>query len=74
MNNGTAGLDSTEFRANAGGNAADANDFILFDTNTGSLYYDADGSGVGAKVLFATLSGVTGIVDYTDFTAPPVGL
>jgi Ca2+-binding RTX toxin-like protein len=59
-----------EFVANAGGNAVDANDFILYDTATGSLYYDADGNGAGAKVLFAqlTLGGVTGTVDFADFS------
>jgi Ca2+-binding RTX toxin-like protein len=62
-------LDATEFRASAGGNAADANDYILYDTATGNLYYDADGSGGGAKVLIATVSlpGLTGTVDPTDF-------
>jgi Ca2+-binding RTX toxin-like protein len=70
----SSGVDSGEFRAGAGGNAADANDFILYDTSTGNLYYDADGSGAGAKVWFATLSGVNGTLDYSDFTtAPPPG-
>ncbi|MEJ8848002.1 cadherin-like domain-containing protein [Variovorax rhizosphaerae] len=69
----TAGLDSGEFRASAGGNAADANDFILYDTATGNLFYDADGTGAGAKVLFANLGGLTGTLDHTDFTTllPP---
>lgn len=71
FNNGTTGLDSSEFRASAGGNAAVANDFILYDTASGNLFYDADGIGAGAKMLFATLSGVIGIVDYTDFTTTP---
>jgi Ca2+-binding RTX toxin-like protein len=62
-------LDATEFRANAGGTALDANDFILFDTANGSLYYDADGNGAGAKVLIATISlpGLTGTLDPGDF-------
>ena len=69
----SAGVDAGEFRASAGGNAADANDFILFDTATGNLFYDADGSGAGQKVLFARLSGITGTLDATDFTTqlPP---
>jgi uncharacterized delta-60 repeat protein len=71
--NGMAGLDGGEFRASAGGNAADVDDFILFDSLTGSLYYDPDGSGAAAKALFAALTGVTGILDSTDFTTtlPP---
>ena len=66
-------LASANFVANAGGVAADANDYVLYDTGTGNLYYDADGSGAGAKLLFATLtlSGVSGSVDNTDFTVVP---
>ena len=50
-----AGLGSGEFRANVGGIAKDANDFILYDTATGALSYDADGNGAGAAVQFAQL-------------------
>lgn len=38
--------------------ALDANDYLLFDTRNGRLYYDADGNGTGAAVQIATLSGV----------------
>jgi Ca2+-binding RTX toxin-like protein len=70
----TTGVDAGEFRASAGGTALDANDFLLYDTATGSLYYDADGNGAGGKVLFANLVGVIGSLDYADFnTAPPFG-
>ena len=64
----TTGLDASEFRANAGGNAQDADDFILYDTATGNLFYDADGNGNGGKVLFATLTQPIGTLDHTDFT------
>jgi serralysin len=36
---------------------ADAADRVVYDTATGELYYDADGSGPGASLLFATLQG-----------------
>jgi serralysin len=40
-----------------GTTAQDADDRILYDATTGNLYYDADGNGAGAAILFATLSG-----------------
>jgi Ca2+-binding RTX toxin-like protein len=69
-----SGVDSGEFRAVAGGNAADANDFLLYDSATGSLYYDADGNGAGAKVLLGNFVGMTGTLDASDFTTllPPL--
>ena len=71
--NGTSGLDSGEFRANASGTPADANDFILYDTTTHNLYYDPDGNGAAVKVLFATLVGQIGTLDFSDFSTvlPP---
>jgi Ca2+-binding RTX toxin-like protein len=54
-------LSSTEFFSGAGltGSTGVAQgDGIYYDTNTGSLYYDADGSGSGAGVKFAVVSGV----------------
>lgn len=40
----------------------DANDYLLYDTNSGWLYYDADAYGVKAPVAFAALlvTGATG--------------
>jgi serralysin len=62
-----ATLDSGEFATNAGGNAVDPNDYVLFDSNTGNLYYDSDGNGAGAKILFAHVTVVNGVLDATDF-------
>jgi Ca2+-binding RTX toxin-like protein len=49
-------------RHNAGGLAVDANDYILYDTATGKLYYDADGIGAIAKIQFAILTGAPTLV------------
>jgi Ca2+-binding RTX toxin-like protein len=43
-----------------GATAHDADDRIIYDSGSGNLYYDADGTGSGASVLFAKLgSGLT---------------
>jgi Ca2+-binding RTX toxin-like protein len=51
----TGTLASDAFAANTTGNAGDATDRIIYETDTGNLYFDADGTGAGAKVLFAKL-------------------
>ena len=48
-------LATANFCANATGIATDSNDFICYNTTTGALSYDADGSGAGASVAFAVL-------------------
>jgi Ca2+-binding RTX toxin-like protein len=57
---------SSYFRANATGTAQDANDFIVYETGTGKLFYDADGSGAGVAIQFAVLAGHPAITD-ADF-------
>ena len=52
----TARLKSAAFWSNTTGKAHDANDRIIYDKDSGVLYYDADGTGKGASVAFATIS------------------
>jgi Ca2+-binding RTX toxin-like protein len=52
--NGT--LAAGAFVKNTSGNAADGSDRIIYETDTGKLYFDRDGTGSAAKVHFATLS------------------
>ena len=52
----TGMLVAGSFRTGAGVSAADADDYILYDSGSGALYYDADGDGGGVAVQFASLS------------------
>ena len=51
-----------------GSNATSASHRILYDAGNGRIFYDADGSGTTAPVLFATVSPGTSL-DHTDFRA-----
>jgi VCBS repeat-containing protein len=51
----TGTLSSSLFTANAGGNLTTSAQRFAFDTTTHTLYYDADGSGAGAKIALAHL-------------------
>ncbi|WP_442578044.1 calcium-binding protein [Mesorhizobium sp. ASY16-5R] len=44
------------FRANTTGLAQDSNDHIIYETDTGKLFYDADGLGGTAGIQFAKLA------------------
>jgi len=53
---GNFGAADARFKANSSGTATDTNDRVVFNTSTGQLYYDADGSGSGAAAqLIATV-------------------
>lgn len=63
---GTGTLSASEFAT--GSSASDTSDRIIYDSSTGDLFYDSDGSGAAAQVLFATLA--TGLsLTNADFTA-----
>ncbi len=53
------------FHKSAAGVAHDANDRIIYDTDSGRLSYDADGNGQGAAVQFAQLG--TNLIPSSDF-------
>ncbi|HEY1299759.1 MAG TPA: calcium-binding protein, partial [Stellaceae bacterium] len=59
----TGALPAADFAINT---PKDANDFIVYNTTSGALFYDKNGSGPGAPVPFATLAGVPGLTQ-TDF-------
>ncbi|MCW5666586.1 MAG: hypothetical protein KIT35_22370 [Piscinibacter sp.] len=63
----TGALAAANFRASSTGTAADANDYVLYNTTTGTLAYDADGSGsAAAPIAFAVLTGAP-TLSYADF-------
>ncbi|EHK78094.1 Hemolysin-type calcium-binding protein [Sinorhizobium meliloti CCNWSX0020] len=52
---GTGVLTATQFVSNTTGLAADADDRIIYESDTGKLLYDSDGNGAGGSVHFATV-------------------
>ena len=60
------GITNANVRASAIGTAADANDYLLFNTTSKLLSYDADGNGAGAAVSIAILTGVS-TLNASDF-------
>ena len=52
--NGT--LTANQFVANASGVVTNASQHIIYETDTGWLYYDSNGSAVGGSTHFATLA------------------
>ncbi|HEX2804264.1 MAG TPA: calcium-binding protein [Sphingomicrobium sp.] len=49
-----------------GSSAADGGDRIIYDSATGDLYFDADGTGAGAQILFAHIGPGLGLTN-ADF-------
>jgi Ca2+-binding RTX toxin-like protein len=52
---GTGAMTAAQFHSSTAGVAHDTNDRIIYDTDNGNLYYDRDGTGASARILFAKL-------------------
>jgi Ca2+-binding RTX toxin-like protein len=50
-------LSTSFFHASSTGQATASDHYVVYNTSTGALFYDADGSGSGAAMQFATLTG-----------------
>jgi Ca2+-binding RTX toxin-like protein len=50
------GLKSSAFWSNNSGKVHDKSDRVIYDKDSGVLYYDADGTGKGAAIALATIS------------------
>jgi Ca2+-binding RTX toxin-like protein len=53
--NGNFTSNDARFWASGSGQAHDASDRVVYNTNSGQLWYDADGNGAGTAQLIATL-------------------
>ena len=53
---GTGALTAAQFVANASGTARDSSDRIVYETDTGKLFYDINGSAVGGAIQFGLLT------------------
>lgn len=62
----TGTLSAGAFQANATGLATEADDRIVYETDTGKLFYDSNGSASGGATQFALISGHPTLT-YTDF-------
>lgn len=63
-------LKQNEFKVIGNGQTIDADDHILYNQNTGAIYYDADGSGGKSAQLFAIADNFSGdlpVLTYQDF-------
>ena len=62
----TGTINAAYFRANTTGLAADSNDYIIYETDTGKLFYDSNGNAAGGSVQIALL-GINLALTSADF-------
>ena len=60
-------LSASHFLESTSGSALEADDYILYNTSTGALFYDADGNGSGVATQFALLDTKPQNVSAADF-------
>lgn len=71
----TTGVDAEEFVAGPAARPRDTNDVLLYDTETQTLWYDADGSGPGAAVSVAHFVQLVGTIGLNAFSSElPAGV
>ncbi len=58
---GTGVLTAGQFVSNTTGVATDADDRMIYETDTGNIYYDINGNGAGGRVHIAVLDANLGI-------------
>jgi len=64
----TAGaLSGSRFVANTTGLAGDLNDRFIYNTMTGDLFFDSNGSAAGGHRLIATFTGLLPVLAASDF-------
>ena len=63
---GLGALSAAQFVANTSGTATTASQHIIYETDTGNLYYDSNGNTAGGSVLFAHLNAGL-VLTSTDF-------
>lgn len=52
----TGAISASRFKSSSTGVAVDADDYICYATQTGQIFYDADGNGADAAVLIASVT------------------
>lgn len=63
----TGTIASGAFKANSTGTATDSDDRIIYETDTGKLFYDSNGNAAGGSHLIAILTTKPADLAYNDF-------